>query len=62
MSVAEGGNESEENGLHCSLIGWMALDLNGWYCCLFEVSNAINIVPYADERSVYFGLCLEDVI
>ena len=55
-------DESEEKGLYCVLMGWMALDLDGWRCCLFEVSNAIYISPYAKEGSVYFGLCLEDVI
>ena len=57
-----GRDEGEEKGLNYSLMGWMALDLNGWHCCLFEVSNAIYIGPYADELSVYFGLCFEDVI
>ena len=28
----------------------------------FEISNAINIGPYAEEGSVYFSLCLDDVI
>ena len=57
-----GVNESEEKGLYCSLIGWMALDLNGRCYCLFEVSNAIYNGPYAEEGSIYFGLCPEDVI
>ena len=57
-----GRYESEEKGMYCSLMGWMVLDLNGWRCCLFEVSNAIYVGPYADEGSVYLSLCLEDVI
>ena len=57
-----GRDESEEESLYCILMGWMALDLNGWRCCLFEVSNTIYISPYADEGSVYFSVCLEDVI
>ena len=57
-----GRNESKEESLYCIVMGWMALNLDGWHCCLFEISNAINIGPYAEEGSVYFGHCLEDVI
>ena len=57
-----GRDESKEKGLYCILMEWMALDLNGWHCCLFKVSNTIYISPYAEEGSVYFGLCFEDVI
>ena len=28
----------------------------------FEISNAINIGPSTEEGSVYFSLCLDDVI
>ena len=57
-----GRNESKEESLYCILMGWMALDLDGRRCCLFEVSNAIYIGPYAEEGSVSFSLCLEDVM
>ena len=45
----KGRDESEEKGMYCSLMGWMALDLNGWRCCLFQVFNAIYVGPYAEE-------------
>ena len=54
-----GRNESEEKDLYCSLMGWMALDLDGWRCCLLEVSNAIYIGSHAEERSVFFVSALK---
>ena len=40
----------------------MSFDLNGWHCCLFEDTNAIDIGPYADKRNVYFSICFADVM
>ena len=54
-----GRDEGEEKGLYCSLVGWMALDLNCWRSCLLEVSNAIYIGSHAEERSVFFVSALQ---
>ena len=42
-------NESEYNGLYCSLMGWLVFDLNGWCCCLFEVVITLFVGSNAEE-------------
>ena len=59
---SQGRDEGEEKCLYCNLEGWMTFNLYGWCCCLFEVSNAVNIAPNALEGGIYVGLCLKDLI
>ena len=57
-----GIDESEEKGLYCSLMGWMAPDWNGWLCCLLNSPMSQKIGPHADEKSVCFSVYFDSAI